>query len=242
MHSPSILLIYRWAMNNVEFFEHLGTHIDAPYHGAANGQKMHEIPVERLIGPGVVIDVKEKVKINPNYAVSVEDLLNYEATYGRIPPNAVVMMNSGWGLKYPNPKEVFGTEQPENVSTFSFPGFHLDACKFLLDQRQVGSVGVDTPSTDPGHLNGYPCHRYLLPNQIPLIEYVAHLDTIPCNETTIILGAIKHRGGTGGPTRVLALLREEGDDPTGGAVKMTQGILGCFAVVLLSVGTMFYTN
>ena len=95
MHSPSILLNYRWAINNEEFYEHLGTHIDAPYHGAAKGQKMHEIPVERLMGPGVVIDVKEKVKTNPNYAVSVEDLLKYEEVYGRIPPNAVVMMNSG---------------------------------------------------------------------------------------------------------------------------------------------------
>ena len=205
-------------------------------------QLTDEIPVERLIGPSVVIDVEDKAKINLNYTVSVEDLLTYDETYGRIPPNAVVMMNAGWGLKYPNPKEVFGTDQPENVSTFNFPGFHENACRFLLDQRQVGSVGVDTPSTEPGSLNGYPCHRYLLPNQIPLLEYVAHLDTIPCNETTIILGAIKHRGGTGGPTRVLALLQEEGDNPTGGAVKMTEAILGYFAVVLLSVGTIFFTN
>ena len=203
---------------------------------------MHEIPVERLMGAGVVIDVKEKVKTNPNYAVTVEGLLNYEETYGRIPPNAVVMMNSGWGLKYPNPQEVFGTEQPKNRSTFNFPGFHVDACKFLLDQRQVGSVGVDTPSTDPGNLKGYPCHRYLMPNQILLIEYVAHLDTIPRNETTIILGAIKHRGGTGGPTRVLAILQEAGDDPTGGAVKSKISTPGCLIMLLLSFGTMYYAN
>ena len=199
----------------MEFYEHLGTHMDAPYHFSINAQKMHEIPPERLIGPGVVIDITEKARVDPNYAVTVDDILEYEAKYGRIPPHAMVMMNSGWGPKYPNENEVFGTDDPKNLSTFNFPGWHYDACVFLLKERQVGVLGSDTPSTDParpskdpyGHT--YPCHMYLQPNEVPLLEYVAHLDSIPNNGTTIFLGAIKSRDGTGGHTRILAVIDEE---------------------------------
>ena len=199
----------------MEFYEHQGTHIDAPYHFSANGQKQDEIPPERLMGPGVVIDVREKARKDPNYGVTVEDILDYEKEYGKIPPKAIVMMNSGWGLKYPNENLVFGTESPHDVKSFNFPGWHIDACEFLLKEREVGVVGVDTPSTDPAKPTkdpygmNYPCHMYLQPNQVPLLEYVAYLDSIPNNGTTMFLGAIKSRGGTGGPTRIFALIEDE---------------------------------
>ena len=176
---------------------------------------MHEIPPERLIGPGVVIDVKDKARANPNYAVTVADIQEYEDKYGRIPRHAIVIMNSGWDRKYPNAEAVFGTSTPGDVSTFNFPGWHIDTCKFLLEERQVGVVGVDTPSTDPAQPTSdpygfnYPCHMYLQPAQVPLLEYVAHLDAVPENDTTIFLGAIKSRDGTGGPTRIFAVLDSE---------------------------------
>ena len=226
-------------MNTVEFYEHMGTHIDAPFHASFNGQRMHEIPAERLVGPGIVIDVKEKVEANPLYAVTVEDIHKFEDHCGRIPSNAIVIMNSGWGLKYPKANQVFGTDHPENSSTFKFPGWHIDACKFLLEKRQVGSVGVDTPSTDPGDSTTFPCHRYLQPNQVPLIEYVANLDNIPCNGTTIVLGAIKTRGGTGGPTRVLALIDDKNMDTTGKAATNALSTCVYFIATLLSFRSVF---
>ena len=226
----------------MEFYEHMCTHIDAPYHFAENGQFLHEIPPQRLVGPGVVIDVKEKAAENPNYGVTVDDVLDFEREFGRIPPGAIVMMNSGWGLKYPTPEFVFGTDTPLDVSTFNFPGWHYDACEFLLNERQISVLGVDTPSTDPAKVTkqmygqNYPCHMYLQPNQVPLLEYVANLDAIPRNGTTMFLGAMKSRGGTGGPVRIFAIMEGgEGCSQTDSAsdVKTMLSIFSYFIIFAL---------
>ena len=216
----SIFPYFRVSFQKVEFFEHYGTHMDAPSHFGHGRQAMHEIPPERLIGPGVVINVKEKARINSNYEVTVEDLLKYEANYGRIPPNAIVLMNSGWSKYYPLSEVYLGTQDLTNVSTFNFPGFGMEACEFLLAKRQVSVVGVDTNSVDPGqpspgHGFPYPCHFHLQPNNVPLLENVANLDSIPAKGTTIILGGIKTRSGTGGPTRVVAFVEDVDDDKIG---------------------------
>lgn len=58
----------------MEFYEHLGTHIDAPIHFGAGRQTLEEIPARNLIGPGVVLDVREKVKNNSDYVVTVQDI------------------------------------------------------------------------------------------------------------------------------------------------------------------------
>ena len=226
----------------MEFYEHMGTHIDAPYHFAEQGQRLHEIPPERLIGPGVVIDVADKARTDLNYAVSVLDLMDYEKKYGRIPPRAIVMMNSGWGKKYPDPELVFGTKTPLEIPTFNFPGWDYDACKFLLEERQVGVVGVDTPSTDPAKVTNdpygfnYPCHMYLQPAQVPLLEYVAHLDDVPKNGTTMFLGAIKSRDGTGGPTRIFAIIEPDPcDRTTGGAERIAVATFNIFVSFCVSI-------
>ena len=205
---------FRLSIGRVEYFEHYGTHMDAPSHFGNGRQELHEIPPERLIGPGVVINVEEKARENPNYEVSMEDLIEYEEEYGRIPPDAVVMMNSGWSRYYPDPVRHLGAINLSDVSTFNFPGFGLDACKFLLAERQVSIIGTDTNSVDPGQPSPgygypYPCHFHLQPNNVPLLENLANLDSIPPCGTTIFIGGIKTRGGTGGPARVLAII----DDP-----------------------------
>ena len=203
------LSVFRIAIGSVELFEHYGTHLDAPNHFGKGGQELHEIPPERLIGPGVVINVKEKARENPNYEVSIEDLVQYEEEYGQIPPNAVVMLNCGWSRYYPDPARSLGTMNRSDPTTFNFPGFGLDACKFLLAERQVSIIGMDTNSVDPGTpINGsgnpYPCHFHLQPNNIPLLENIANLDLIPPTGTTIVIGVMKTRNGTGGPARVMA--------------------------------------
>ena len=218
------LFTFRMSIGRVEFFEHYGTHIDAPCHFGKGRQELHEIPPERLIGPGVVINVKEKARDNPNYEVSMEDLIEYEEKYGQIPPNAVVMMNSGWSRYYPDPAMHLGATNLSDITTFNFPGFGLDACKFLLAKRQVSIVGTDTNSIDPGQPSPgygypYPCHFHLQPDNVPLLENLANLDSIPPNGTTIFIGGMKTRGGTGGPARVLAIIDEPEDTKpvTGGA-------------------------
>ncbi|WAQ95859.1 hypothetical protein MAR_028549 [Mya arenaria] len=144
------------------------------------------------------------------------------------------MMNSGWARKYPDSNKVFGTQNLSDPLSFRFPGFSLEACKFMLIKRQVSVVGVDTPSADPGIAPEYYCHNHLQPNGVPLVEYVANLDAIPVRGTTIVLGAIKMRDGTGGPTRIFALLDDENDWFINGAnFGSCPGV-----IVLLSLSTL----
>ncbi|XP_060581339.1 isatin hydrolase-like [Ruditapes philippinarum] len=220
-------------LNQIEFYEHQGTHIDAPIHFGNGRQSLEQIPPEKLIGPGVVIDVQDKVRNNADYAVTVEDIKMHEAEYGRIPPNAIITFNSGWSRKYPNSTLIFGTKNLTDPNTFHFPGWSLEACEFLLQQRQVSVVGSDTPSTDPGNPPGYPCHMYLQPNNVPLLEYIANLDRIPARGTTFVLGVMKVRGGSGGPTRIFALLDDDEDDIFNSAEGIRKSLWMLFVAVVI---------
>ncbi|XP_053406653.1 uncharacterized protein LOC123548155 [Mercenaria mercenaria] len=218
-------------LRKIEFYEHQGTHIDAPSHFGNGRQSLEQIPPERLIGPGVVIDVRDKVKGNPDYAVTVDDILQHEREHGKIPPRAIVNMNSGWANKYPDARLVFGTDNITDPSTFHFPGWSPEACEMLLQDRQVNVVGVDTPSTDPAQPPVYPCHMYLQPNNVPLLEYVANLDSIPVRNTTIVLGAMKVRDGTGVPTRIFAMIDE--DDVTDSAGRLSPTVAFILALLFI---------
>ena len=103
---------------------------------------------------------------------------------------------------------------------------------YVVNPFKINVLGVDTPSTDPGHSKIFPCHILLQTNNIPLMEYVANLDSIPVRNTTIMLGAMKVRGGTGGPTRVFAFI--EDDVSTSAAEKITPIFYCIFTSVLCS--------
>lgn len=189
--------------------EHMGTHIDAPAHSVQGTWRTDQIPMEKLYGPGVIINVKSKVENNPDYRVSVADLLTWEKKNGKMPRNAIVVMNSGWSSRYPNKSLVFGTSTPTDVSTFHFPGWHENAVMWLINKRQVNAVGVDTPSTDYGQTTNYPCHVIMGENDVVGIENVANLDKVPENGSTIYVPVLNIFDGSGGPARVFATFDDE---------------------------------
>ncbi|XP_056000489.1 isatin hydrolase-like [Ostrea edulis] len=199
-----------WLENNYFAMpEHMGTHIDAPVHFAKGSWRTHQIPMEKLYGPGVIINVKSKVENNPDYRVSTDDLYAWEEKYGEIPRHAVVVMNSGWSHKYPDPKLVYGTSQPNDSSTFHFPSWHEEAVTWLITKRQVNAVGVDTPSTDYGQTKTFPCHIILGEHNIVGIEHVANLDNIPESGSVVYIPVIKIFDGSGGPTRLFGTYDDE---------------------------------
>ena len=201
--------ISRAAISYMEYYEHMGTHIDAPIHTAKGRQTLEQIPVDKFMGPGVVFDIKKKAKANPDYGLTVTDIEEYETQFGCIPDGAITLLNSGWSVKYPKADLMFGTSTVNDSTTFHFPGYTLEAAEFLLTNRRVRVVGSDAPSIDMGMDLRLSVHVYLQSFNVPLLEYVANLDTIPQNGTTIFLGAPKFRGGTGGPTRVMAVIDED---------------------------------
>lgn len=182
--------------------EHTGTHIDAPLHFTADGKSVAELPVEDLVAPLVVIDIKAKAAENADAQVTPEDIKAWTDANGPIPDGAIVAMNSGWAAHV-------ATDKFRNLGadgkTMHFPGFHVDAVKQLLE-TSTKAIAVDTLSLDFGQSPDFIVHNTWLPAGRYGIEGIANLDALPAKGATIIVGAPKVRGGTGGPARVFAMV------------------------------------
>jgi len=182
--------------------EHTGTHMDAPLHFAADGQSVAEVPVANLVVPLCVVDIREKAAADPDAQVTPDDLRAWIAAHGDIPDRACVAMNSGWSAR-------LGTDGFRNADAegrLHFPGFHLEAAQMLMEETGAVGVAVDTLSLDHGPSPDFATHYAWLPANRWGIEAIANLDRVPAAGATLIVGAPKVRGGTGGPSRVLALV------------------------------------
>ena len=197
---------FNWNEHKFNLFElrvneHTGTHMDAPLHFSENGQSVAEVPVENLVCPLCVIDVKAKAADNADYQVTPDDIKAWTDANGAIPDGACVAMNSGWAAHVGTDK--FRNADGENK--MHFPGFHIEATQMLTETGAVG-MAVDTLSLDHGMSPDFATHYAWLPTNRWGIECIANLDAMPASGATLILGAPKHRGGSGGPARVLAMM------------------------------------
>ncbi|MCH8209269.1 MAG: cyclase family protein, partial [Nitrospinae bacterium] len=133
--------------------------MDAPVHFARGKWTVDEIPLENLVGKGILVDVSSRASGNPDYLISREDFLNWEKLQGRIPPGTIVLVRTGWEDFWPDKKRYLGTDQPGDVANLHFPGFSAEAARFLIMERNVGAIGLDTPSLDYGQSKDFPVHR-----------------------------------------------------------------------------------
>jgi kynurenine formamidase len=195
-----------YASNNICASEHGGTHLDAPIHFGEGRSSADQIPIERLVGPAVVVDVSDSCAANPDYRLRVDDLVAWEQRNGRIPDGAIVLMRAGWGSRWPDRKRYFATETPHDPLTLHFPGFSREAAEFLTQERRIDAVGLDTPSLDYGPSRDFICHQVFAAADVPGLENVADLERLPERGATLIALPMKIAGGTGGPARVVALL------------------------------------
>jgi kynurenine formamidase len=187
--------------------EHFSTHVDAPAHFARGRWTVDQIPPERLVAPLVVIDIKAQCRTNPDYQLSMDDVARWERANGRIPAGAVVMANTGWSAKWDSMADYRGADKN---GTMHFPGFSLDAVKFLVQARNIFGLGIDTMGVDYGRSETYPVHRYTGSMNIYHVENVADLDRAPEVGAVVVVAPAKLKGGSGGPVRVLALIKEPG--------------------------------
>src|SRR5262249_12714490 len=88
-----------------------------------------------------------------------------------------------------------------------FPGYSLEAAKFLVEARQALCLGIDTLSVDYGPSTDFAVHLYTLPHSLYHLENVANLEHVPATGATVVVAPMKIDGGSGGPVRILALLR-----------------------------------
>ncbi|OWF52073.1 uncharacterized protein LOC110448235 [Mizuhopecten yessoensis] len=230
---------HAWLENNrIDLAEHTGTHADAPNHVAAGEGpwKNHQIPIERLAGPGVIIDVKAKAEANSDYRVTKDDIMAWETRNGRIPYGAVVLMNSGWQKYYPNYNAVFKTNNISDSTSYHFPSWHEDAIDWLISSRVVYCVGVDTPSTDYGQTDTFPVHLLLSKENIIGIESAAYLERLPESGSTIFVSLLKIRDGSGGPIRMFATLPEDDENESNmAAISVVSPTLKLASFLLLGI-------
>jgi kynurenine formamidase len=142
--------------------------------------------------------------MNPDYMLTLLDVRQWEARYGRIPTGALVFMRSGWADRWPDRVRYLGSDTPDNPHTLHFPGFSPEAVVFLIKERGIRGVGIDTASIDPGASTDFPVHRLLGEADLYALENVAALDRIPFTGATVAALPMKIKGGTGGPVRIMA--------------------------------------
>ena len=189
------------AVNKWELMDHNGTHIDAPCHFIAKTQTLEQLPVRNLIVPAAVIDISKRAKRDADSAVTIDDVKAWEKNHGRLPRGSAVFMYSGWDVKAGDPKAYLGTDKS---NTHHFPGFAEEACKFLVTEREIAGIGVDTVSLDIGPDKEFKAHKALLRGNKWGLECVANLSQIPPSGATVFVGATKVEGSSGGPARLIA--------------------------------------
>jgi len=185
--------------------EHGGTHIDAPFHFARRGQTTAAIPIDRLSGPAVVIDVSAKAAEDADYTLSAKDVADWELAHGKIPAGAVVLLRTGWSSRWPNKRAYLGDDTPGDASNLHFPSYGAEAAKILVD-RGVAVLGVDTASIDNGPSKDFLVHRIAGAANIVGLENATNLDKLPATGAWAIVLPIKIAHGSGAPARAIALV------------------------------------
>jgi kynurenine formamidase len=199
---------YYYSAYNFSAAEHGGTHIDAPVHFGEGKKSVDQLELGQLISPAVKIDVSAKAANDRDYLITIDDIKNWESANGKLPEWSIILFQTGYGSKWPDKKSYLGTDQKgsDAVKDLHFPGLHPDAAKWLVENRKINAVGLDTASIDYGQSTTFESHVALMTNNIPAFENVANLDRLPVKGFQIVALPMKIKGGSGAPLRIVAFL------------------------------------
>jgi kynurenine formamidase len=183
--------------------EHSATHINAPNSFGINGAGIETYPAESLIAPAIIIDVRQPAAVNPDYLLTVEDVLYWENQFGLVPCGSIVILFTGWQFKWADSQEFFNQDA---AGKMHFPGFSRNATKFLLSERKIAGVGIDTHGVDSGQDDNFATNRQVLAQGGIVLENLTNLDQLPAQGTILVIGILRLRGGSGSPAAVMALV------------------------------------
>lgn len=205
--------VYDWGnemldclIQTFKFPGQFGTHIDFPGHFIKGGALSEQYSVKDMVFPLCVVDVREKVAKDVHYAVTVEDLKEYEAAYGPIPDGAFVALCTGWSRYWPNMNAISGLD--ENGGEH-FPGWSMEALQYIYEERNAAANGHETLDTDASVLaakaGDLACERYVLSKNKIQVEVLCNLDQVPAAGAVILVAFPRIEGATGLPARVWAM-------------------------------------
>jgi kynurenine formamidase len=189
--------------------EHGGTHVDAPIHWFT-GRDLDDIstvPLNRLIGPAVVLDVSQAAADDPDYLVTRADVESFIEAHGPIPERAWFLLNTGWGQFYSDPARFLNRGVDGRPH---WPGLTVDCARWLAQETSLLGLGVDTIGTDAGISAAFepahPAHHYFHKAGKCGMSSVANLDRLPPTGATVVAAPVRILGGSAAPARVFALV------------------------------------
>lgn len=195
-----------YSANSFSAPEHGGTHLDAPSHFAANGNHNDQIPLTQLVAPAVVIDVSAAAAANADYLLTRDDVLAFEKAHGPIAAGSMVLLRTGWSSRWPDKKSYLGDDTPGRTDQLHFPSFSPEAATMLVDERKVAVLGADVASIDYGKSADFQVHRIAMAKNVPGLENLTNLDSLPATGAIVIALPMKIENGSGGPLRAIALV------------------------------------
>lgn len=204
---------FYYSSNQFAAPEHGGTHLDAPVHFAKGKWSSDEIPLQNLLGEAVMIDVSAQVNDNADYLITVADVEAWEKENGKIPVNAVLLFKTGWGKYYPDAEKYLGTAEKgaAAIPKLHFPSISPELAEWLVENRKIKAIGIDTASVDYGQSKDFKTHQIIYAENIVGFENVANLDKLPVKGAYVIALPMKIKGGTGGPLRIIAWVQGNAD-------------------------------
>jgi len=186
--------------------EHFGTHMDAPAHFDPKGKYLDQVPVGNFITEAVVIDVSAAARSHSDYQLTIEDIEDWQATHGQVPSGSLVLLDTGWASRWTS-QEAFVNADEEG--TMHYPGYSLEAARYLVQHAHPVGLGIDTPSIDYGPSKKCEVHHLTMSAGLYHLENVANLEKVPARGAVVIALPMKLEGGSGSPTRVVALVPAE---------------------------------
>ena len=205
--------VYDWGnpmldclIQTFKFPGQFGTHIDFPGHFVPGGALSEAYGVDQLVFPLCVVDVSGKVKEDVHYAVTVQDIQDYESQYGPIPDGAFVALRTDWSKRWPdmNALSNFDSEGGEHT-----PGWSMEALKYIYETRSAAANGHESIDTDASALaaaaGDLACERYVLSQGKLQVELLCYLDLVAPAGAVVLVSYPRISGATGLPARVWAV-------------------------------------
>ncbi|MEG5059758.1 cyclase family protein [Microcoleus sp. A2-C5] len=183
--------------------EHSGTHINAPNTFDSAGASVDSYAPQSLVLSGIAIDIREQSLANPDYTLTIDDVLSWEQQHKLIEPENLVLLYTGWQAKWDDEPAFFN---PDERGICHFPGFGQAATQFLLEERLIAGIGIDTHGVDPGQDESFAVNKLVLQKQRIVLENLANLDLLPAADFTLAIGRLRLLGGSGSPVSVLAFV------------------------------------
>jgi kynurenine formamidase len=183
-----------------------GTHMDAPVHFAEGKRYIEEISLLEMALPLIVIDCSEDANNNPDFVLTIDGIIEWEKKYGQIPAGSFVAMRTDWSKRWPDQEKMLNRDAEGNSH---YPGWDLDALKFLYETRNIAANGhepfdTDAPIRQP--VTGFIAEDYVLRQDRYQVEVMANLDKVPATGAIIFSVVPKADKATGFPVRAFAIL------------------------------------